>query len=59
MLWPVLGNGDADDGQLRGMEAWVIYTGIAGALIIDMRRDCGVRQVYTRGELRLPGLKAF
>jgi hypothetical protein len=58
-IWPVVETREADDGRLRGIEAWAVYTSVKGALVIDMFRDCALRQVYTRGELRLPGLKAF
>jgi hypothetical protein len=51
-------NRPADNDRLRGIDAWVYYKA-GGALIVDMNRDCSVRQVYTRGVLRLPNVKSF
>ncbi|MDP6602975.1 MAG: hypothetical protein QGG17_02135 [Rhodospirillales bacterium] len=49
------------DGNVRrdGFDAWIQFRSCKGALIVDMGNGCRTRQVYTRGECRVPGLKNF
>ena len=49
------------DGNRRstGTDVWVRLRSCRGALVIDLTRACRVRQVYTRGACRLPGIKSF
>jgi hypothetical protein len=44
-----------------GVRAWIrLHTcDDAGYLVIDMTRSCFVRQSYTRGDCRLPGVTAY
>ncbi len=42
-----------------GTDVWVRLQSCQGALVIDLTRACRVRQVYTRGACRLPGIKSF
>ena len=44
---------------LRGVTTWVSLKACKGSLVIDMNTQCRVRQAYTRGECRVPGLKSF
>ena len=41
-----------------GTDVWVRLQSCQGALVIDLTRACRVRQVYTRGACRLPGIKS-
>ena len=41
-----------------GTDVWVRLRSCQGALVIGLRA-CRVRQVYTRGDCRLPGIKSF
>ncbi len=41
-----------------GTAVWVRIRSCQGALVIDLTRACRVRQVYTRGACRLPGIKS-
>ena len=51
---------DAEDNRsLDRINAWVRFGSCRGALIIDMLPNCYVKQVYTRGECKVPGVKAF
>ena len=51
---------DADGNRRRdGTGAWIRLHSCEGALVIDLARACRVRQVYTRGDCRLPGVKSF
>ncbi len=51
---------DADgDRRSTGTDVWVRLRSCRGALVIDLTRACRVRQVYTRGDCRLPGIKSF
>jgi len=51
-------NSDGNNNN-RGWNAWVQLKGEPGYLVVDTRPDCGLRQVYTRGGLKLSGVKAF
>ena len=42
-----------------GFDAWVRFKSCPGALVIDLERDCSLRQAYTRGRCTLPGVKAY
>ncbi len=50
-----------NDGNRRstGTDVWVRLQSCEGALVIDLGRTCRVRQIYTRGACRLPGIKSF
>ncbi len=41
-----------------GTDVWVRFQSCQGALVIDLTRACRVRQVYTRGDCRVPGIKS-
>lgn len=56
---PRYSNQDDETNRLLGIDAWVYLKSCAGALVIDMERDCSLRQVYTRGRCTLPGIKAY
>lgn len=43
----------------RGVSAWVSLNSCQGSLVIVTDRRCRVKQAYTRGECRVPGLKSF
>ncbi len=44
----------------RGVTAWVRFKSCKkGYLVINMTRNCHVRQAYTRGQCRIPGVKSF
>ena len=58
-LSPRMQNTGDDNSRVVGIDAWVRYKTCAGSLIIDMERDCRVRQVYSRGACMIPGVKAF
>lgn len=46
--------------QVLGVRAWVRPTSCPdGYLVIDMTRSCFVRQSYTRGGCRMPGVTAY
>jgi hypothetical protein len=42
-----------------GYDVWITLNSCGSSLIIDVTRDCRVRQVYTRGECKMEGLKHF
>jgi len=44
---------------VKGYDAWVRLQSCGGALILDFTRRCRERQVYTRGDCKLAGVKAF
>ena len=44
-----------EDEELIGYEAWVSLHSCRGNLVIDMSRQCTVRQVYGRGACDLGG----
>lgn len=48
-----------DGSFVAGYDAWVRLTTCSGALIVDLRRDCRVKQIYTRGDCSVAGVKAF
>ncbi len=58
-IFPRYENRDDQTNRVLGFDAWVRFKGCTGALVIDLERDCRVRQVYTRGQCRVPGVKAF
>ncbi len=53
------GRGISDDTVVVGVDAWVRFKSCKGYLVIDMTRQCHVRQAYTRGQCRVPGVKSF
>lgn len=48
-----------DGSFVAGYDAWVRLTTCSGALIVDLRRDCRVKQTYTRGDCSVAGVKGF
>ncbi len=47
--------GDSDNGYLVvGTNAWVQFHSCKGYLVIDLDNFCRVRQVYTRGQCKIP-----
>ncbi len=48
-----------NDDRVVGVDAWVRFKSCKGYLVIDMTRHCQVRQAYTRGQCRVPGVKSF
>ena len=56
---PTYEHEDAEGNRRRsGTDVWVRLQSCQGALVIDLTRACRVRQVYTRGGCRLPGIKS-
>ena len=47
--------GGQDGGRVVGFSAWVSLKSCRGSLVIDMSRQCRVRQVYGRGACDLGG----
>ena len=45
--------------RVTGIDVWVRLKGCAGALVLDLTRHCSITQVYTRGDCRVPGVKAY
>lgn len=54
---PRYSNQDDETNRMLGLDAWVRLKSCPGSLIIDMFRDCSVRQVYMSGRCTLPGVK--
>ena len=52
---------NTSDGNTRrdGFGAWIQFRSCKGALIVDMGNGCRTRQVYTRGDCAVPGVKNF
>lgn len=48
-----------DSEVLVGFNAWVGLEACRGYVIVDVTTSCRVRQVYTRGDCRLDGVKSF
>ena len=44
---------------IKGYDAWVRLGSCDGVLILDFSRRCRERQIHTRGDCRLAGLKAY
>ena len=49
-------HGGRDNDRVVRILAWVSLQSCKGNLVIDMDRDCRVRQVYTRYECEVPGI---
>ena len=49
------GGGDNGD-RVVGTDAWVQFHSCKGYLVIDLNNSCRVRQVYTRGQCKIPGI---
>jgi len=45
--------------HIVGYEAWVGLANCRGSLVIGMSRRCRVKQVYSRGDCRVPGVPAY
>ncbi|MGH6947714.1 MAG: hypothetical protein ACREDZ_10335 [Kiloniellales bacterium] len=50
---------DAENEYLIGYDIWTRFKSCKGALVVDITDSCYLRQVYTRGECRLPGVPSF
>lgn len=50
---------DAENEYLIGYDVWTRFKSCKGALVVDITDSCYLRQVYTRGECRLPGVPSF
>ena len=44
------------DVRVVGTDAWVRFHSCKGYLVIDLDSFCRVRQVYTRGQCKIPGI---
>jgi hypothetical protein len=51
--------GSGENARVVGVDGWVRFHSCKGYLVIDMNNQCRVRQVYTRGECKIPGVKSF
>lgn len=51
-------SGNSDEVTV-GINAWVKLNSCQGAVIVDLHTNCKVRQVYTRGQCRVDGVKSF
>ena len=45
--------------RVAGYDAWVRLAGCSGALVFTLDRHCRERQVYTRGDCRVPGVTPY
>lgn len=45
--------------RVVSLDVWVRLTDCKGALVLDLSRHCTLRQAYTRGECRVPGVSAY
>ncbi len=45
--------------RISGVTAWVSLHSCEGSVVIDLSNGCRVKQAYTRGQCRVPGLKSF
>ena len=45
--------------SLVGVVAWVDLEACSGSVVIEMNRRCRVKDAYTHGECRVPGLAAY
>lgn len=52
-----VGSGEAE--RVIGSLAWMRLNGQPGYLIVDLDEICRVRQVFTRGGAKLPGVPAY
>ena len=48
----------SDDSVVVGVDAWVRFKSCKGYLVIDMNNRCQIRQAYTRGQCRIPGVNS-
>ena len=44
---------------ISGVTAWVSLDACKGSVVIVMNTQCRMKQAYTRGQCRVPGLKSF
>ena len=44
---------------ISGVTAWVSLNACKGSVVIVMNTQCQMKQAYTRGQCRVPGLKSF
>ncbi len=53
-------SGRGESTRVVGVDAWVRFKSCKkGYMVINMTRYCHVRQAYTRGQCRIPGVKSF
>ena len=45
--------------RIRGVTAWVSLDSCEGSVVIEMSNSCKLKQAYTRGRCRVPGLNSF
>ena len=50
--------GDRRGPKIRGAEGWVRLSFCSGHLVVVMNRAAFAREVYTRGDCSIPGLKS-
>ncbi len=44
---------------VRGIDAWVSFHSCKGSLVINMNRECHIKQVYTRGGCQSAGIPSY
>ena len=53
-------SGDDGDYPLLGFNAWLnLQSCDRGNMVIELTTSCAIRQVYTRGGCRVPGIRHF
>lgn len=45
--------------RFLGYDVWANFKSCRGSLVIDLDASCSTRQVYTRGQCSMPGVKAY
>jgi len=50
---------DDRSNRLLGYDAWVELKQCRGSVVINMSRDCEIKQTYTRGACKITGLKSY
>ncbi len=45
--------------RTTGFDGWVRLNDCPGSLVVDMDKNCRVRQVYSHGMCDVPGVKSF
>ncbi len=48
-----------DNQRTVGFDGWVRLNDCPGSLVVDMDKNCRVRQVYSRGMCDVPGVTSF
>ncbi len=44
---------------VQGHQVWVALVSCSGDLVIELRPHCTLKQAYTRGDCRVPGVKSY